>query len=116
VPLRLSYKPDQSAIVENVKFLTGNTVYVSRTTSSLPSATPTGATTGFNCSFVNIQLKEGSMTSLLLENPVRRPLEDLCAGLKALNIGQLYKDERRSSAVPVAELSRLARAGSSNWS
>jgi hypothetical protein len=48
------------------------------------------------------------MTSLLLENPVGRPLADLAAGLKALNISQLFRDERRSSAVAVAELGKLA--------
>jgi hypothetical protein len=109
VPLRLSYKPDQSAIIENLKFLAGNTVYASRTTSSSSAVdATTHPSVGFNCSFLNIQLKDGSMTSLLLENPVGRPLADLGAGLKALDISQLFRDERRSSAVAVAELGKLA--------
>jgi hypothetical protein len=57
---------------------------------------------------VNVKLKEGSVTSLLLENPIGSPLEDLSAGLRALNIRQLFKDERRSSPVAVTQLRSLA--------
>ena len=112
VPLKLSYTPDQSATVENVKFLAGNTVYAFRTTSTSPapplSSGSTTAAAGFSCPFVNIQLKEGAVTSLLLENPVGCPLADLSVGLRSLKISQEYKDERRCSPVAVADLARSA--------
>jgi hypothetical protein len=109
VPLTLAYKPDQSETVENVKYLAGNTVYAFRKNSSPPDQSKVNATTsGFNCPFLNIQTNDGRVTSLLLENPVGCPLADLEEGLKSLKISQLYKDERRSSPVQVAGLSRLA--------
>ena len=112
VPLKLSYTPDQSATVENVKFLAGNTVYAWTTSSSSPAPQPsscnTTAAAGFSCPFVNIQLKEGGVTSLLLENPVGCPLADLSVGLRSLNISKVYKDERLCSPVAVADLARSA--------
>ena len=112
VPLRLSYKPDQTAVVENVNFLAGNTVYAFRAAGSCASSTPptnnAAGRTDFNCPFVNIQQKGGNVTSLLLENPVGHPLDDLSAGLRALKITRLFRDEGRASAVPLGDLRRLA--------
>jgi len=105
VDLELYYKPDKSTKVENTKHLPNNTVYAFRPNTSGSSSG--GASSVFNCKFINI-VKDESTTSVLLENPVGCPIADLQDSLKSLKLtGKLYKDEKKKTSVSVSQLATM---------
>jgi len=105
VKLDLYYKANKSDKVENLKFLKNNTVYVFTPRSKAGTASQKS---GFNCKFLNVSKKGGETTSLLLENPVGCPLDNIQEAMKKLKISCLYKDETKKSKVNVTQLNNMA--------
>jgi len=105
VKLDLYYKANKSDKVENLKFLKNNTVYVFTGRSKAGTASQKS---GFNCKFLNVSKKGGETTSLLLENPVGCPLDNIQEAMKKLKISCLYKDETKKSKVNVTQLNNMA--------
>jgi len=106
VPLELYYTPDKSAKVENLKFLSNNTVYAYRLNAA-GSSGGSSSSSGFNCKFINVS-KGGDTTSVLLENPAGDPISNIQDSLRNLKLGPLFKDEKKKSSVDIGQLASLA--------
>ena len=106
VPLELYYTPDKSAKVENLKFLSNNTVYAYRLNAA-GSSGGSSSSSGFNCKFINVS-KGGDTTSVLLENPAGDPISNIQDSLRNLKLGPLFKDGKKKSSVDIGQLASLA--------
>merc|ERR1712106_288855 len=96
---------EKSVPLVDVSNLAGETIYIF-TQSDSPANV--GLVEGFNVKFINVTMKNGETTSLLLENPVGSAL-DITVGLSCVNKGEvrdLFEDETRKKKVVLNNVSK----------
>ena len=105
VKLELFASADKTKKLEKVA--SGSTVFVSRwNDQDASSVSPSG---GFNCNFVNVDVG-GKVTSVLLENPRGKSVNNLTEAFKNLAKGKtakLFGDSQKKKEVSVDNLSKL---------
>ena len=105
VRLELYKNAEKSQKLERVK--SGETVFVSRWNDQDTGSV--GASSGFNCNFVNVDVS-GKVSSVLLENPRGKAVSNLTEALKNLaKIKKLkvYSDSQKKKEVSVDKLVKL---------
>ena len=105
VKLQLFSDPQRSKVVDKVQ--SGSTVYVSRWNDQENAAGV--SSNGFNCNFVNVDVK-GKVSSVLLENPRGKPVDNLTDAFRNLakaNKVKIYSDNQKKSEVSADKLCSL---------
>merc|ERR1711983_313730 len=107
VKLELFASPDKTAKLD--KIVSGSTVFVARWNDQDASSVSLSPSDGFNCNFVNVEVG-GKVTSVLLENPRGKAVDNITEAFKNLAKGKnvkVFGDSRKKKEVSVDKLSKL---------
>ena len=108
--LELYVDPARKKKVESGSKLDGQTIYVWRQGDS-SSTKPSGGSSECSCKFVNVMVGSDT-TSLLLENPIGRSVEELSDAVaflaKTKTSRNLFQDKEKKKVAKINELSRYA--------
>jgi len=105
VKLELFASPDKTTKLEKV--VSGSTVFVARWNDQ--EASSVSPSDGFNCNFVNVEVG-GKVTSVLLENPRGKAVDNITEAFKNLAKGKnlkVFGDSQKKKEVSVDNLSKL---------
>merc|ERR1719356_960998 len=109
--LELYVDPARKKKVESGSKLDGQTIYVWRQGDS-SSAKPSGGCSECSCKFVNVMVGSGEASSLLLENPIGKLVDELSEAVaflaKSKKTSALFQDKEKKKSVRLSELSRYA--------